>query len=68
MYLFAGRTIAGIAVGQISHVVPLYLAEISASEFRGALVSLQQLGICKSYIVAELCGPLGVLTSAQVRA
>jgi MFS family permease len=47
-YLFAGRIIAGIAVGQVSHVVPLYLAEISPSEFRGALVSCQQVGISKS--------------------
>jgi len=47
-YLFVGRIIAGIAVGQVSHVVPLYLAEISPSEFRGALVSCQQVGISKS--------------------
>ena len=47
-YLFAGRIIAGIAVGQVSHVVPLYLAEISPAQFRGALVSCLQLGISKS--------------------
>ncbi|OBT71322.1 hypothetical protein VF21_09129 [Pseudogymnoascus sp. 05NY08] len=51
-YLFAGRIIAGIAVGQISHVVPLYMAEISPSEFRGALVSLQQLGITAGIMVS----------------
>lgn len=45
VYLFVGRVIAGIAVGQLSHVVPLYLAEISPAEFRGALVTLQQFGI-----------------------
>lgn len=49
-YLFAGRIIAGIAVGQVSHVVPLYLAAISPSEFRGALVSCQQVGISKSSV------------------
>jgi MFS family permease len=47
-YLFVGRIIAGLAVGMVSHVVPLYLAEISPSEFRGALVSCQQLGISES--------------------
>ncbi|KAK9452502.1 general substrate transporter [Dipodascopsis uninucleata] len=51
-YLFAGRIIAGVAVGQISHVVPLYLAEISPSEFRGALVSVQQIGICGGIMVS----------------
>ncbi|RDW89682.1 hypothetical protein BP6252_01714 [Coleophoma cylindrospora] len=51
-YLFAGRIIAGIAVGQISHVVPLYLAEISPPEFRGALVSCHQLGITAGIMVS----------------
>ncbi|KAK5211553.1 Quinate permease [Exophiala xenobiotica] len=51
-YLFVGRIIAGIAVGQVSHVVPLYLAEISPAQFRGALVSCQQLGICAGIMVA----------------
>lgn len=53
-YLFVGRIIAGIAVGQFSHVVPLYLAEISPAEIRGALVSVQQLGICKSTLERSL--------------
>ena len=44
-YLFCGRIIAGIAVGQVSHVVPLYLAEVSPAQFRRALVSCLQLGI-----------------------
>ncbi|KFY54942.1 hypothetical protein V496_07136 [Pseudogymnoascus sp. VKM F-4515 (FW-2607)] len=52
VYLFTGRIIAGFAVGQISHVVPLYMAEISPSEFRGALVSLQQLGITAGIMVS----------------
>ncbi|KAI4850834.1 general substrate transporter, partial [Aureobasidium sp. EXF-8846] len=51
-YLFAGRIIAGIAVGQVSHVVPLYLAEISPSEFRGALVSCQQVGITAGIMIS----------------
>ncbi|KAI4717472.1 general substrate transporter [Aureobasidium sp. EXF-10727] len=51
-YLFAGRIIAGIAVGQVSHVVPLYLAEISPSEFRGALVSCQQVGITSGIMIS----------------
>ncbi|KAI5257947.1 general substrate transporter [Aureobasidium subglaciale] len=55
-YLFAGRIIAGIAVGQVSHVVPLYLAEISPSEFRGALVSCQQVGISSHFFRRTDCG------------
>lgn len=51
-YLFAGRIIAGIAVGQVSQVVPLYLAEIAPAEFRGALVSCQQLGITGGIMVS----------------
>ncbi|KZP25298.1 general substrate transporter [Athelia psychrophila] len=55
-YLFAGRAIAGLAVGALTHVVPMYLAEISSPNVRGSLVSLQQLsitlGILFSYWIA----------------
>jgi len=50
-YLFAGSIIAGIAVGQVSHVVPLYLAEVSPAQFRGALVSCLRLGISESKVL-----------------
>ncbi|KAL3480207.1 general substrate transporter [Aspergillus californicus] len=43
--LFAGRAIAGLAVGQLTQVVPLFISEISIAEIRGSLVVLQQLSI-----------------------
>jgi MFS family permease len=55
-YLFAGRAVAGLAIGSLTHVVPMYLAEISSAKIRGSLVSLQQLaitfGILVSYWIA----------------
>ncbi|KAG1890155.1 D-xylose-proton symporter [Suillus subluteus] len=55
-YLFVGRTVAGLAVGSLTHVVPMYLAEISSAKIRGSLISLQQLaitfGILVSYWIA----------------
>ncbi|KAI6139985.1 D-xylose-proton symporter, partial [Pisolithus tinctorius] len=44
-HFFIGRAIAGLAVGALTHVVPMYLAEISSANIRGALVALQQLSI-----------------------
>ncbi|KAG0700844.1 D-xylose-proton symporter [Suillus ampliporus] len=56
IYLFAGRAVAGLAIGALTHVVPMYLAEISIANIRGSLVSLQQLaitfGILVSYWIA----------------
>ncbi|KAK9452564.1 MFS glucose transporter mfs1 [Dipodascopsis uninucleata] len=43
--MFVGRFIAGIAIGQLSMCVPLYLGEISPPNVRGSLVTLQQYGI-----------------------
>lgn len=40
--LFAGRAIAGLAVGQLTMVVPLYISEVSIPEIRGGLVVVQQ--------------------------
>jgi hypothetical protein len=34
-----------LAIGSLTHVVPMYLAEISSANIRGSLVSLQQLAI-----------------------
>jgi MFS family permease len=43
--LFAGSAFTGLATGSLTHVVPMYLAEISSAKIRGSLVSLQQLAI-----------------------
>lgn len=56
VHLFVGRFIAGLSVGSLTHVVPMYIAELSPPSMRGALVALQQLaitlGILFSYWIA----------------
>jgi sugar porter (SP) family MFS transporter len=53
--LISGRFLVGLAIGVCSYTGPLYIAEISPPESRGALVSLNQLlitvGILVSYLV-----------------
>jgi sugar porter (SP) family MFS transporter len=52
--LFAGRLFLGLAIGVSSYAVPMYIAEISPTKQRGALVSSFQLlitiGIFVSYL------------------
>jgi MFS family permease len=43
--LFVGRAIAGLAVGMMTMVIPLYISEVSTPDIRGGLVVLQQLSI-----------------------
>ncbi|SPN99939.1 related to transporter (major facilitator superfamily) [Cephalotrichum gorgonifer] len=50
--MFVGRFIAGLSIGQLSMVVPLYLSELSPPNLRGSLVSLQQLGITVGIMIA----------------
>ncbi|EAW09267.1 sugar porter family MFS transporter [Aspergillus clavatus NRRL 1] len=50
--LFAGRAIAGLAVGQLTMVVPLYISEVSVAEIRGSLVVIQQLPITIGILVS----------------
>ncbi|EAL92895.1 MFS sugar transporter, putative [Aspergillus fumigatus Af293] len=50
--LFAGRAIAGLAVGQLTMVVPLYISEVSVAEIRGSLVVIQQLSITIGILVS----------------
>jgi sugar porter (SP) family MFS transporter len=52
--LYAGRLIAGLAIGLLSMAVPLYLSEIAPKEIRGRLVSMQQLAITVGILVAFL--------------
>ncbi len=56
--LITGRLIVGFAIGIASVTVPLYISEISPSESRGRLVSLNQLlitvGVLISYWIAYL--------------
>ncbi|KAL3440968.1 general substrate transporter [Aspergillus insuetus] len=50
--LFVGRFIAGVAVGMLSMVVPLYLSEVAPPNLRGSLVALQQLAITLGIMIA----------------
>ncbi|PYI07060.1 general substrate transporter [Aspergillus sclerotiicarbonarius CBS 121057] len=50
--LFAGRAVAGIAIGQLTMVVPLYISEVSTPQIRGGLVVLQQLSITIGILVS----------------
>lgn len=50
--MFVGRAVAGLAIGMLSMVVPLYISELAPPNLRGALVSLQQLGITVGIMVA----------------
>ncbi|KAH7001016.1 sugar transporter [Ilyonectria destructans] len=50
--IFIGRFIAGLSVGQLSMVVPLYLSELAPPNLRGSLVAMQQLGITVGIMVA----------------
>lgn len=51
-FVWAGRFIAGLSIGMLSHVVPMYQSEISPPEIRGALVSLQQFSITIGILVS----------------
>ncbi|KAK2772486.1 MFS sugar transporter [Colletotrichum kahawae] len=50
--LFAGRAIAGLAVGMLTMIVPMYISELSVPEIRGTLVVLQQLSITLGILVS----------------
>ncbi|KAH8172001.1 sugar transporter domain-containing protein [Sarocladium implicatum] len=49
---FAGRAIAGLAVGMLTMIVPMYLSEVSLPGIRGTLVVLQQLSITLGILVS----------------
>ncbi|QDS67451.1 hypothetical protein FKW77_000590 [Venturia effusa] len=50
--IFVGRFVAGVSIGQLSMVVPLYISELAPPNLRGGLVALQQLGITVGIMVA----------------
>ncbi len=54
--LLTGRLLVGIAIGVASMLTPLYLAEISPADDRGAVVSLNQLCITGGILVSYLVG------------
>lgn len=60
------RIAGGIAIGLVSTLVPLYIAEIAPAARRGQMVSLYQfaivIGILIAYAVSALLAPLGLVS------
>ncbi|KAJ6791931.1 plastidic glucose transporter 4 [Iris pallida] len=54
--MLIGRLLAGIGIGISSAIVPLYISEISPTEIRGALGSINQLFICIGILAALVAG------------
>ncbi|EGW30228.1 glucose transporter/sensor [Spathaspora passalidarum NRRL Y-27907] len=52
--LIAGRAIAGLGVGLISAVIPLYIAETTPKWIRGAIVSSYQLAITLGLLISAI--------------
>ncbi|PNP86641.1 hypothetical protein FNYG_00031 [Fusarium nygamai] len=50
--LFAGRAVAGLSVGMLTMIVPMYMSEVSSPGIRGTLVVLQQLSITLGILVS----------------
>ncbi|GAB4827886.1 hypothetical protein Ancab_034770 [Ancistrocladus abbreviatus] len=54
--MMVGRLLCGIGIGISSALVPLYISEISPTEIRGALGSVNQLFICIGILAALVAG------------
>ncbi|KAJ5188705.1 Major facilitator superfamily domain general substrate transporter [Penicillium cf. griseofulvum] len=54
--LIAGRSIAGLAIGQMSATIPVYCSEVAPPQIRGMLASMQQWMIGLGYVVAQWVG------------
>lgn len=66
--IYAGRWFAGMAVGALSMLVPMWNAEVASPGIRGALVALQQLAITFGILVSYWIGaPFLELADASVR-
>ncbi|KAK4683736.1 MFS transporter, SP family, sugar:H+ symporter, partial [Tremellales sp. Uapishka_1] len=68
-FIWAGRFIAGLGVGALSMLVPMFNAELAPAGIRGSLVALQQLaitfGILVSYWIAYGTNYIGGTGSTQ---
>ncbi|OQE47068.1 hypothetical protein PENCOP_c001G04830 [Penicillium coprophilum] len=54
--LVAGRSIAGLAIGQMSATIPVYCSEVAPPQIRGMLASMQQWMIALGFVVAQWVG------------
>ncbi|KAJ5371057.1 uncharacterized protein N7496_007149 [Penicillium cataractarum] len=55
-YIYAGRWFAGMGVGGLSVVVPMFNAELAPASIRGTLVGLQQVAICFGIMISYWIG------------
>ena len=53
-WFVAWRIVGGTAIGLASNVSPMYIAEVSPAEWRGRLVSLNQLTIVMGILAAQI--------------
>lgn len=53
-WFVAWRIVGGTAIGLASNVSPMYIAEVSPAEWRGRLVSLNQLTIVTGILAAQI--------------
>lgn len=54
--LIVGRFIAGVAVGQLTSVIPMYAAELAEAKYRGILSGLLQFMLSWGFFVAQWLG------------
>lgn len=54
--LMVGRFIAGMAVGMLTSVIPMYAGELSEAKFRGILSGLLQWMLSWGFLVAQWVG------------
>lgn len=54
--LFGGRAVAGVLVGQLTMIIPIYMSELAPSTIRGGLVVLQQLCITIGILISYWLG------------
>lgn len=52
-YLYAGRSIAGLGVGILCMIIPLYQAELAHPDIRGRVTALQQFMLGVGALVAS---------------
>ncbi|KAM4636106.1 solute carrier family 2, facilitated glucose transporter member 3-like [Discoglossus pictus] len=64
--LIIGRFLVGIFSGFATGLVPMYIGELAPTRLRGALGTLNQLGIVVGILVAQIFGLDFILGSAQL--
>ncbi|KAE8321180.1 general substrate transporter [Aspergillus sergii] len=55
-FIYSGRWFAGMGVGGLSVVVPMFNAELAPASIRGTLVGLQQVAICFGIMISYWIG------------